>query len=142
MNNVMKKEPKKLHYAWFMGAVTFVVLLLGAGIRATPSVLIVPIENEFGWSAATISAAIGLNILLFGLIGPFAIAVMERFGHGSAHRVGDGSRRWPDLPESAFRISVCCATRPRVLPSRKCRPQPTCRARIRPGELFSRSVAA
>jgi hypothetical protein len=51
-------EPKKLHYAWLMAAVTFVVLLLGAGIRATPSVLIVPIENEFHWSAATISAAI------------------------------------------------------------------------------------
>jgi sugar phosphate permease len=73
-------EPKKLHYAWLMAAVTFVVLLLGAGIRATPSVLIVPIENEFGWSAATISAAIAVNILLFGLIGPFAVAVMERFG--------------------------------------------------------------
>jgi sugar phosphate permease len=74
------KERPKLHYAWIIAAVTFVVLLLGAGIRATPSVLIVPIEKEFGWSAATISVAIAINILLFGLIGPFAVAVIERFG--------------------------------------------------------------
>ena len=69
-----------MHYAWVIAAVTFTVLLLGAGIRATPSVLIVPIEREFGWSAATISIAIAINILLFGLIGPFAVAVLEQFG--------------------------------------------------------------
>jgi sugar phosphate permease len=74
------KDRRELHYAWVIAAVTFLVLLLGAGIRATPSVLIVPIEREFGWSAATISVAIAINILLFGLIGPFAVAVMERFG--------------------------------------------------------------
>jgi MFS family permease len=70
----------KMHYAWVVAGVTFLILLVGAGVRATPSVLIVPLENEFGWSAATISAAIGVNIFLFGMIGPFAVAVMERFG--------------------------------------------------------------
>ena len=68
------------HYAWIVAAVTFAVLLVGAGIRATPSVLIVPLEREFGWSTATISAAVAVNILLYGLLGPFAVAVMERFG--------------------------------------------------------------
>jgi predicted MFS family arabinose efflux permease len=43
-------------------------------------VLIVPLEHEFGWSDATISAAIAVNILLYGLIGPFCVALMERFG--------------------------------------------------------------
>jgi sugar phosphate permease len=43
-------------------------------------VLIVPLETEFGWSRATISFAIGVNIFLYGLIGPFAAAVMDRFG--------------------------------------------------------------
>src|SRR5689334_12661063 len=55
-------------------------LLVAAGLRATPGVLIVPLETEFGWSRATISFAIGLNIFLYGLIGPFAAAVMDRFG--------------------------------------------------------------
>ena len=70
----------KLHYAWVVAAVTFLTLLAAAGVRATPGVLIVPLETEFGWSRATISFAVGVNILLYGLIGPFAAAVMDRFG--------------------------------------------------------------
>jgi MFS family permease len=70
----------KLHYAWVVAAVTFMTLLAAAGVRATPGVLIVPLETEFGWSRATISFAVGVNILLYGLIGPFAAAVMDRFG--------------------------------------------------------------
>ena len=68
------------HYAWVVAAVTFVVLLVGAGVRATPGVLIVPWEKEFGWSAATIGIAIAINIFLYGMIGPFAVAIIERFG--------------------------------------------------------------
>jgi sugar phosphate permease len=70
----------KLHYAWVVAAVTFLTLLVAAGLRSTPGVLIVPLEAEFGWSRATISFAVGLNIFLYGLIGPFAAAVMDRFG--------------------------------------------------------------
>jgi len=42
--------PTKLHYAWVVAAVTFVVLLLTAGVRAAPGILIVPFENEFHWA--------------------------------------------------------------------------------------------
>src|SRR5467141_1586449 len=70
----------KLHYAWVVAAVTFLALLVAAGLRSTPGVLIVPLEAEFGWSRATISFAVGLNIFLYGLIGPFAAAGMDRFG--------------------------------------------------------------
>jgi MFS family permease len=71
---------RSVHYGWVVVAVTFTVLLVSAAIRATPGVLIVPLEQEFGWSAETISGAIAINILLYGLIGPFAGAVIERFG--------------------------------------------------------------
>jgi sugar phosphate permease len=74
------KNIRKIHYAWVVAGITFLILLLGAGVRATPSILLVPLEKEFGWSAATISASIAVNIFLFGMIGPFAVAVMERFG--------------------------------------------------------------
>jgi sugar phosphate permease len=76
----MMKNTSKIHYAWVVAGMTFLILLLGAGVRATPSILLVPLEKEFGWSAATISAAIAVNIFLFGMIGPFAVAIMERFG--------------------------------------------------------------
>jgi sugar phosphate permease len=70
----------RLHYAWIIVAVTFVVVVVTAGVRATPSVLIVPLEGEFHWSRATISFAVGVNLLLYGAVGPFAAAVMDRFG--------------------------------------------------------------
>ena len=71
---------KRFHYAWVVMSVSFVVLLIGAGIRSAPGVLIVPLEREFAWSRAEIGAAIGINIMLFGLMGPFAVAIMDRFG--------------------------------------------------------------
>lgn len=68
------------HYAWLIAAVTFTVLLITAGVRATPSLFMVPLETEFGWSRAVISLAVAVNIALFGLIGPFAASLMERWG--------------------------------------------------------------
>ena len=70
----------RIHYAWIVAAITFLVLLTAAGVRSTPAVLMVPLEQEFGWSRATISFAVAVNIFLYGLAGPFAAAVLERFG--------------------------------------------------------------
>jgi sugar phosphate permease len=69
-----------LHYAWVIVAVTFAATVMIAGVRATPTVLIVPLEHEFHWSRAAISLAIGINLLLYGAVGPFAAAAMDRFG--------------------------------------------------------------
>jgi MFS family permease len=68
------------HYAWVVAAVTFLILLVTAGVRAAPGVLMVPLESEFGWTRAAISAAVAINIALFGLIGPFAASLMDRWG--------------------------------------------------------------
>src|SRR2546423_15032804 len=68
------------HYAWIVAAVTFLVLLATAGVRAAPAILMVPLEHEFGWTRAAISGAIAVNIALFGLIGPFAASLMSRYG--------------------------------------------------------------
>ena len=70
----------RLHYAWIVAAITFVIVVLTAGVRAAPGVLIVPLEHEFQWSRATISFAVGVNVLLYGAIGPFAAALIDRFG--------------------------------------------------------------
>ncbi|HEY4305159.1 MAG TPA: MFS transporter [Gemmatimonadaceae bacterium] len=70
----------KPHYAWIVLAVTFLTLLASAGVRAVPGVLIIPLEQEFHWTRATISFAISVNLLLYGLMGPFAGALMQSFG--------------------------------------------------------------
>ncbi|MEE6257866.1 MFS transporter [Plantactinospora sonchi] len=71
---------RRLHPAWLVAAVAFVALVGAAGFRATPSVLLHPLHAEFGWPLATISAAVSVNLLLFGLTAPFAAALMDRFG--------------------------------------------------------------
>ena len=70
----------RLHYGWIAAGVTFLTLLAAAGARATPGVIMLPLGNEFQWSRASVSAIVSLNILLFGLIGPFAAALYQRFG--------------------------------------------------------------
>ena len=70
----IRQSSSRLHYAWIIVAVYFAVAVMTAGVRSTPGVLIVPLEDEFGWSRATISFALGINLLLFGAIGPFAAA--------------------------------------------------------------------
>lgn len=71
---------RRLHPAWIVAAVAFLALVGAAGFRSAPSALIVPLQEEFGWSLTELSAAVSVNILLFGLTAPFAAALMERFG--------------------------------------------------------------
>jgi MFS family permease len=71
---------RRIHYGWIIIALTFLVMLITAAVRATPGVLIPPLEREFGWDRTTISGAVALNMLLYGLMGPFAGALMQRIG--------------------------------------------------------------
>ncbi|MEI6649277.1 MAG: MFS transporter [Actinomycetes bacterium] len=71
---------RKLHPAWTAFGVTFLTLMAMAGFRSAPSVLIIPLEDAFGWSRSTISLALSINVLLYGLTAPFAAALMEKFG--------------------------------------------------------------
>ena len=80
MNLIATWTKHRFHYAWIVIGVTFLVMLVTAGIRATPSVMMVPLEQGFGWSRTTISIALAINLALFGLMGPFAAAAMQRFG--------------------------------------------------------------
>jgi MFS family permease len=70
----------RLHRAWLVAAVAFVALIGAAGFRATPGALITPLQDEYGWSRGTISLAVSVNLLLYGLTAPFAAALMNRFG--------------------------------------------------------------
>lgn len=74
------RRRQRVHPAWVVAAVAFVALVGAAGFRAAPAVLIVPLQEEFGWSRGVLSAAVSVNLLLFGLTAPFAAALMDRFG--------------------------------------------------------------
>jgi MFS family permease len=71
---------RNVHYGWVVVAVTFLTMLVTAAAMSAPGVLIVPLEQEFGWDNAEISTALAIRLMLFGLFGPFAAAFMNRFG--------------------------------------------------------------
>ena len=69
----------RIHPAWIVAGITFGTLFATAGFRSAPSVLILPLEEDFGWRRDVISLAVAINVLLYGLTAPFAAALMERF---------------------------------------------------------------
>ena len=76
----MRRRAFGPNYAFIVAGVTFLALLVSAGMRAAPSVLIVPLEAHFGWDRATVSLAAAIGIFLYGLVGPFAAALMQTIG--------------------------------------------------------------
>ncbi len=76
----ISRRPFGRNYAFVVIAVTFLALLSAAGLRATPGVLMLPLQTSFGWSLDVISISAAVGIFLYGLAGPFAAAVMQSFG--------------------------------------------------------------
>jgi MFS family permease len=73
-------EKSGIHYGWAVVAVTFAVSLVTAGAMGLPGALILPLGKEFGWNVESISGALAIRILLYGLMAPFAAALIERYG--------------------------------------------------------------
>jgi len=67
-------------YAFVVVGLVFICLLAAAGLRSAPGVLLLPWISAFGWNRGVISLAIAIGIFLFGLMGPFAAALMLSFG--------------------------------------------------------------
>lgn len=73
-------KSRRPHYAWVVAGVALLVLLGSAGFRSAPGLMMDALHTEFGWSHATISSAVSVNLTLYGLTAPFAAALMDRFG--------------------------------------------------------------
>ena len=71
---------RNIHYGWVVAAVAFLTMLVTAGAMGSAGVMIVPLRDEFGWSTAQISSAMAVRLVLYGLLGPFAAAMMNAFG--------------------------------------------------------------
>jgi hypothetical protein len=58
---------RRVHYAWIVAALTFLTLLVVAGIRAA-SVLIVPLEHRVRLGPRQITLAVSIGLFLFGMM--------------------------------------------------------------------------
>ncbi|PXV60611.1 Predicted arabinose efflux permease, MFS family [Dyella jiangningensis] len=77
---IQRTRPFGQKYAFVVAGVIFLALLAAAGVRAAPGVLILPLGKAFGWSRDTISLSAALGIFLYGMVGPFAAALMQAVG--------------------------------------------------------------
>lgn len=77
---IVRKRPFGQNYAFVVIGVIFLALLVSAGLRSSPGVLLVPLEKAFGWSRDLTSFSAAIGIFLYGLVGPFAAALMESVG--------------------------------------------------------------
>jgi sugar phosphate permease len=76
------------YYGWFIIALSFLAYLAASAVRSAPSVLIHPLEAEFGWGRTAISSAASLNLLIYGFMAPVGGWLLDRYG---ARRVVIGS---------------------------------------------------
>ncbi len=74
------EKSKRIFYGWIVVAVAVLATLVAAGIRSVPGALLVPLEQDLGWSKTTISVAASIGLVLFGLGGPFSGYLMDRYG--------------------------------------------------------------
>jgi MFS family permease len=73
-------QSARFHYGWVVAGATFLSGLIMAGAVGAPGVFIIPLQQEFGWTTSDISAALAIRFFLFGIIAPFAAALMNRYG--------------------------------------------------------------
>ncbi|MFV0279751.1 MAG: MFS transporter, partial [Rhodoblastus sp.] len=71
---------RRVHYGWIIVATTFFSSLVMAGAVGLPGAFIIPLSKEFGWDTAEISSAMAVRFALFGLMGPFSAALIEKYG--------------------------------------------------------------
>lgn len=68
------------YYGWFIIGLSFLAYLAASAVRSSPSVLIHPLEREFGWGRTAISSAASLNLLVYGFMAPVGGWLLDRFG--------------------------------------------------------------
>jgi len=70
----------KWHYGWVVVALTFATMVVSAGVRSMPGVLMLPLEDEFDWSRSAISSVMSVGLFLYGMMGPFAASLLQKYG--------------------------------------------------------------
>jgi MFS family permease len=73
-------QRRGIHYGWVVMAIGFLTMLISSSALGLPGAFLRPLSREFGWTTGQISSALAIRFALFGLIGPFAAILLQRYG--------------------------------------------------------------
>ena len=73
-------DRRNIHYGWVIAGVAFCTMLITSGTMGLPGAFIAPLTREFGWSTASISTALAIRLMLFGMMAPFSAAFIDIYG--------------------------------------------------------------
>ena len=69
-----------IHYAWIIIAIAAVLHMAGGSVRQAFGVLVVPLQQDMGWSPASITLAYALGAIIGAAMAPLSGIATDRFG--------------------------------------------------------------
>ncbi|MDA0263575.1 MAG: MFS transporter [Chloroflexi bacterium] len=78
----------RIHYAWIVIAIAAFMHMAGGSIRQAFGVLIVPLQDDMGWSPATVTLAYSLASITGALLAPLSGICTDRYGARKVIMVG------------------------------------------------------
>jgi predicted MFS family arabinose efflux permease len=81
-------QTKRIHYGWVIVAVAGLAVFLAAGVRSAPGVFLLPMEADLGLARSTVSLAVSLGLVFYGLSAPFSGKLIDRVGSRRVAAIG------------------------------------------------------
>lgn len=96
---------KRLHYAWIIVFITFLILLAVQGVRLSFGAFVEPWEREFSLDRGTISLISTLSFVVYGISQPVIGRLVDRWGARAV-------LSWSTLLTGISIFSTCFITSP------------------------------
>ncbi len=76
----MQLRLPKVHYAWIIIGLSVLLYLAGGSITQAFGVVILPLQDEYGWSQGSITLAYGISAIMSAVLSPVVGIATDRYG--------------------------------------------------------------
>jgi MFS family permease len=100
----------RVHYGWWVVLAAGAAVFLSAGVRSAPGVFLLPMERDLSLDRSTVSFAVSLGLLVYGLSAPFSGKLIDNIGARAVAVIGlavvAGSMVLSGLSQNAVQLSL------------------------------------
>ncbi len=76
----MQLRLPKVHYAWIIIGLSVLLYMAGGSITQAFGVVILPLQDEYGWSQGSITLAYGISAIMSAVLSPVVGIATDRYG--------------------------------------------------------------